>query len=214
MTIESKVPVAVGRLEGKTIVELRCSTLSTHITVRFRNLFIIIAIHELILQRAAVGVIFLLIDIVGIRGISHHLATKVTTRSLGDISCLDVIVLVLCLIETGEPGILKSSVEAQLHTPGIGLDRHSAESELKSLVGYRAYIGHQLVAEVRAKWNLNSIEKIVGISDICIHASAKSVLPEAEIKTDVICQSGLPLDCRIIGLWGKEFHIVLSSHII
>ena len=74
MAVQAEVPFLVCDLEIKTVIELRGSALSCHISVCLSDRSVFVAVHKLVLQRLAVSSIFLLVEIVCVWCIAHHLA--------------------------------------------------------------------------------------------------------------------------------------------
>ena len=214
MTVETEVPVAVRHLDIESIIELRSRTLSCHVPVSISDHTIIIQVLELVLQRPAVCIILLLICKVCVWSITDHLSGQVSARSLGDGSCLYVIVIILSDIELSKLRILKCAIESYLHAPWARLHRNSGDREFQSLVADGSDVRHEPVSEIRAHRHLDGVEKVLCITQISVNASAQPVVEEAVVKTDIICGRGLPPDHRVIRLWGEHVHEVLITHVI
>ena len=115
MTVHSEVPILVRNLQIHTIVELRRRALSGHVPVSFCDGSVTVQIDELVLERSAGRIIFLLVEIVGIWCISDHLSAEVSAGSFGDRAGLYVVVIVFGRIEFREDGILECAVESCLY---------------------------------------------------------------------------------------------------
>ena len=214
MAVKTEVPVSESHLEIHSVIELRRRALACHVPVTLGYHSVTVEIHELVLYRVAVWIILLLVGIVCIRSIAYHLAGKISSSTLGNVSDLDVVVIVLGRIELGELRVLECSVETQLNAPVGSLDRNAIESELQSHVTDRTYVCHELVAESRAHRHLYGVQKILGITHISVNASTESVLEESEVKSEIIGHRGFPFYCRIVRLRSNRMDKIAASHIV
>ena len=214
MTVQAEIPVPESNLGIQAIEELWSGTLSGHVSVAFCYASVSVKIFELILERLAVSRIFLLVGIVGIWSVSYHLATQITACTLGYVSCLYVIIVILGNIQLHELRVLEGAVESKLDTPVVCLYRHSREGELQSLVADGSDVGHQLVAEVRSHRNLHGIQKILGVTNICIYITCETFIEESEVKTHIVGRCCLPLYGRVICLRRKHVHKAGGAHVI
>ena len=148
MTVQSEVPCLVSHLEVKTIEELGRNALAGHISVCISYLAVIIPVHELILDRFSVRIIFLLISVICVRRITDHLAAKETTCSPRNSTSLYIISGIVRSIEFSEPGILEGGIEADLDIPRRCLHRHTCKGDFKTFVADRTDVCHKLVSEI------------------------------------------------------------------
>ena len=213
MSVQSEVPILVCKLDIESIIELWSNALSCHVSVRLGYLSVIIPVDEFVLYRIAVLIIFLLICVVCVWSISDHLTTQEVASSAGNATGLYIVSGIIGSIEFCKSGILECAVEANHQIPFGSLYRHSCEGELQSLVPDGTDICHQLIAEIRTHRDLYGVQKILCITQICIHAAFDSLPEESEIDTHIICYCSLPFNGRIVCL--RSQHIVITySHII
>ena len=214
MSVESEVPVPVCDLEVHTVEELWRCALSRHVTVIFRDGPVAVQVLERVLDRSPVRVESLLVGVVCIWRIAHHLPAEIASGAFGDVSGLDIVVLILGRVEPCELCVLECAVEAHLDAPVRFLYRYGADRELKSLVADRADVGHELVAEIRAHRHLHRVQKITGVAYVRIDASAEAFVEEAVVQTDIVCHGRLPSYRRVICLRSEVTDVSGSSHIV
>ncbi len=158
-----------------------------------------VLVDVLVLDRVAVLGVNLLVDHEGVCGLAHDVPCQAGAALSGGKAdglcarCLAVtlelcdLVLVPCDVEAGAP------CEVVGHN-GLGADGH-----LDTHVVHRADVAPHHVGGVRCAGR-HERQKVGGDTLVPVRRDGDAVVEESEVKTDIPCGGGLPLQVRVVGL--------------
>ena len=193
---EAEVPVLPLKARSQTH-QHRCVFLFVVVFVGRSNHTVAVAINHNTLNGLAVLVVSLLIDIIGISGMTDCESLYIVTRTERCTTLSHIVVAIVATSELGDLVVVVGEVVVQSPVPVLCINSNELDGSLETSVGHRTDVLCHLIAEVGCRGDINRIEQVGCLAIVPVEATADPAIEESPVKTQVIgcgllpCQVGL-----------------------
>ena len=124
---------------------------------------------------------------------TYGMSLSCNTSTTTDTTCWNEVALIVATYQLGNLVLIVGKVVVNGPVPILSLNRLSTDGNLDTLILHRSDVSHHGVLEVRTSSYVSAVQQVGSLTQISIDAESDSLIQNAEVQTDVISISCLPL---------------------